>query len=115
MGDKDLETTDYLRQGNRSVVLPVLHGLHVIHENNIILLLALVVDFGLVNVSASHDDELGVCSCIRYGLKLQMVVICRQSFSVFWAVRNKEAREEQTSLWVLGHGNTARESNSTCQ
>ena len=55
--DEDFEATDYLCQRNRSIVLPVLNSFHVVHKNDIVLFLALVMDFGLVRVSPSHDGR----------------------------------------------------------
>ena len=59
MGDEDLEATDNLCQRNRSIVLPVLNSFHVVHEDNIVLLLALVVDLGLLTIPTSHSDDVG--------------------------------------------------------
>lgn len=56
MGDEDLEATDDLCEGYGSIVLPILDSFHVVHKDNIVLLLALVVDFGLMSVSTSHGD-----------------------------------------------------------
>ena len=57
MGNKDLEATDNLCQRDRFVLPPILDSLHVVHEDDIVLLLTLVVNFGLVSVPTGHDDD----------------------------------------------------------
>lgn len=54
MSDKDLEAVDDLGEGDGAVVFPVLDGLDVVDEDDEIFVFALVVDFGLVSVSAGH-------------------------------------------------------------
>ena len=54
VGDEDLEATDNLSERDGSVLLPVLHRLRVVHEDDKILFHALVVYLGLDCVSASH-------------------------------------------------------------
>ena len=70
MGNKDLEAADNLCKGYRSIVSPILDSLYVVHEDHIILLLALVVDLRLVSVSTSHGDgvDRGVVIEIAEGL-----------------------------------------------
>ena len=57
MGHEDLKSADYLGQRNRFVVPPILYSLSIIHHDDEILLLALVVDFRLRAVSTRHLDE----------------------------------------------------------
>ena len=58
MCNKDLESTDDLRQRDRAVALPFLHRLDVINVDHEVLLLALVVDFGLGCISTRHGNGL---------------------------------------------------------
>lgn len=51
---KDLEAVHDLGEGDGAVVFPVLDGLDVVDEDDEIFVFALVVDFGLVGVSAGH-------------------------------------------------------------
>ena len=55
MSDKNLEAADDLRQRDRSIILPLLDCLHVVDEDDKVVLLALVVHLRLVSVSARHD------------------------------------------------------------
>lgn len=57
MRHEDLEPANHLRQGDRAIVLPVLDGFHVVDHDYKVLIFALVVDFGLMDVSASHVDS----------------------------------------------------------
>lgn len=54
VSNKDLKATDNMRQGNRTIVLPILYGFYIVNVDDKVLLLALVVNFGLGSVSASH-------------------------------------------------------------
>lgn len=55
MGDEDLKTADDLRERNRAILLPRLHGLSVINEDYEVILFALVMDFGLRCIPTRHD------------------------------------------------------------
>ena len=55
MSNEDLERGDNLGQRDTLVSLPLLRGLCVVDEDDKILVLALEVDLGLLNFSASHD------------------------------------------------------------
>lgn len=57
MCDEDLEPVHDLREGDRAVLLPVLDGFDVVDKDDKIFVLPLVVDFGLVNVSAGHGCD----------------------------------------------------------
>ena len=57
MRNKDLEPAHHLRQWDRTIALPLLDGLGIIHHDDEVLLLALVVDLGLGSVAAGHCDE----------------------------------------------------------
>ena len=61
MRHKDLEGRDEVRQSNRLVRLPLLVRLCVIDEDNVVVLLALVVDLDLGRFSSSHDGGFGWC------------------------------------------------------
>jgi hypothetical protein len=52
--DKDLEAADDLGDGSRAIVLPLLDGRDVVNEDDKVLVLALVVDLGLLGVSTWH-------------------------------------------------------------
>lgn len=52
MGDEDLEAVDDLGEGHALVLLPLLHGLGALDEDDEVLALALVVALGLGGVSA---------------------------------------------------------------
>lgn len=54
MRHKDLEPAHDLREGNTAIFLPILYGLDVIDEDNEIVFLAFVVDFGLGCIAAGH-------------------------------------------------------------
>ena len=58
MGNKDLESTNDLRQRDRAIALPFLHGFDVVGVDHKVLLFALVVDFGLGCVPTRHGDGL---------------------------------------------------------
>lgn len=70
VGDEDLESADDLCQRDRTVILPVLDGFHVVDHDHEVFVFALVVDFGVVTVSASHFDG------IEDWLRLVWVVCC---------------------------------------
>jgi hypothetical protein len=55
VGDEDLERADDLCQRDGFIGLPVLCRLCIIDEDDEILVLALVVDLGLLCFTASHD------------------------------------------------------------
>jgi hypothetical protein len=55
VGDEDLEAVDDLSKGNAPVLLPVLHSLSVLSEDNEVVAIALVVDSDLGSVSAHVD------------------------------------------------------------
>jgi hypothetical protein len=59
VGDEDLEAVDDLSKGNAPVLLPVLHSLSVLSEDNEVVAIALVVDSDLGSVSAHVDVCLG--------------------------------------------------------
>jgi hypothetical protein len=52
VGDEDLEAVDDLGEGHALVLLPLLHGLGALDEDDEVLALALVVALGLGGVSA---------------------------------------------------------------
>ena len=54
MGDKDFEATDHLSQGDGAVADPVADGIAVVDHDDKVILLTLVVDLVLGNVSARH-------------------------------------------------------------
>ena len=56
MCDKDLPPTHDLRERHRLVLLPLLHGLLAVDEDDKVLIGALEVHLGLGGVSARHDD-----------------------------------------------------------
>ena len=55
MSDEDLERADDLCQRDALVGLPLLRRLHVVNEDDEVILLALVVALDLLRFSASHD------------------------------------------------------------
>ena len=55
MGDEDLERADDLRERDALVGLPLLCRLDVVDEDDEVLVLALVVDLGLLNFASGHD------------------------------------------------------------
>jgi hypothetical protein len=71
VGDEDLERADDLCERDGLVGLPVLCRLHVINEDDEVLILALVVDLGLLCFTASHDCSVKYrvrgCSCFFGG------------------------------------------------
>lgn len=69
MRDKNFPASDDLRKGDTAVLLPVLHSLRVVHEDNEVIVLALVVDLGLGTVSTRHDDRLEGFLSFGYGFK----------------------------------------------
>lgn len=54
VGNKDLESLDDLGKRNALVALPVAGGLEVVDKDDEVLVLALVVDLGLLSLAASH-------------------------------------------------------------
>ena len=54
MRHENLPAVDDLRQGNRPVLDPVLDGFGAVDEDDEVVLLAFVVDFGLLGVAAGH-------------------------------------------------------------
>lgn len=57
MRHKDLEPANDLRKGDTAIILPVLYGLDILDEDDKVIFLALVVDFGLGCVAAGHVDS----------------------------------------------------------
>ena len=56
MRDEDLQAVNDLRKRNGAVMLPVLHGLGGLHQDDEVVVLALVVHLDLLIVAA-HVDE----------------------------------------------------------
>lgn len=54
MRDEDLEAAHDLGQRDGAIALPLLDGLGVVHHDDEVLFLALVVDLGLGGVAAGH-------------------------------------------------------------
>ena len=54
MRHEDLETADDMRQWNGPILLPFLDCFHVVHKDDEVLFLALVVYLGLVGISSRH-------------------------------------------------------------
>ena len=57
VGHKNLEATDNIGQGNRSIILPFLRGLNVVDINDKVFLFALIVNLGLGSVSTRHTGN----------------------------------------------------------
>lgn len=62
MRNKDLEGTNEVCERNALVLLPLLKRLGVVDEDDEVVLLALVVDLGLLCFSLRHD-----CVCLLFG------------------------------------------------
>ncbi len=56
---KDLERTNKMRKRDTLILLPLLESLRIINEDDKVILLALVVDLGLLSFSPRHD-----CGCL---------------------------------------------------
>lgn len=78
VGDEDLESADDLSKRNRFVGLPLLCRLHILNEDDEVLVLALVVDLGLWYFSTSHD-----CGFWFF--------VCRWWCDWYWVVRFVDA------------------------
>jgi len=57
VGHEYLPAADDLGEGDSLVALPLLDVLGAVDEDDEVILLALIVDFGLAGVSTRHDDE----------------------------------------------------------
>jgi len=63
VGDEDLEAIYDLGERDSLVTLPVANCLGALSEDDIVVLLALVVNLGLASVSTSHLDGSEFFSC----------------------------------------------------
>jgi hypothetical protein len=70
VGDEDLERADDLGERDGLVGLPVLCRLYIIDEDDEVLVLALVVDLGLLSFASGHDCDMkyGVRGSVWFGL-----------------------------------------------
>jgi len=71
VGDEDLERADDLGERDGLVGLPVLCRLYIIDEDDEVLVLALVVDLGLLSFASGHDCDMKcrVRGSVWFGLK----------------------------------------------
>lgn len=73
MAGEDLEARHHLCQGDAAVLLPVLHRLFGVDEDDEVLVLALMVDFDLRCVASDHGDGCGGCFEVRGVIEFDML------------------------------------------
>ena len=73
VGDEDLECADDLGERDALVGLPILCRLCIVDEDDEVLVLALVVDLGLLTFASGHDCGVGMECGVVCGL---VEVVC---------------------------------------